>query len=361
MRWYGWCSARVVRKVQVLSVFGVAGAAWFLSYAARRARRLELRGRVAIVTGGGRGLGLAISRELAARGCRLAICGRDAETIENAVSELRRRGADVFGMACDASEPDDVERFVTAVVRHYGGVDVLVNNAGQCFVAPAVELSAADVARAFQNIFWVHYYPTMAVLPHLRRQGFGRIANVTSFAGKVAIPHQASYTAAKYAATGWSETLSAELAQDGVLVSTIAPPPLRNGAPLHVRFKGEQEAEFRWFTRALTSKIVASSAERTARVVVDALVHGDSERSVSVLTWILTRAHGTFPRLTTRVLRATDRLLLPPAAPAGRENAGRSTPPLLGAEVVARSSDPAVKRLARRTTEHERKFTPRAG
>lgn len=324
----------------------------------RRGRRIELAGRVAIVTGGGRGLGLAITRELLQRGCRVAICGRDAETIASAVSMLSAQGADVFGMACDASEPAEVERFVEAVVKRYGHLDLLVNNAGQCFVGPAVELSAADMARAFQNIFWVHYYPTVAALPHMRRRRFGRIANITSFAGKVPIPHQASYVAAKFAATGWSETLGTELAKDGILVSTIAPPPLRNGAPLHVRFKGAAEKEFRWFTRALSSRITASSPDRTAKVVVDALIHGDAERSVSALTWVLTRLHGTLPSVTARALATVDARYLPPTVPPGREQIGGSARSRLGSEIASETTDSGVQRLARQAAHHEKRFIP---
>ena len=339
-------------------VAGIAGGALLVSQAKRRGRRIDLRGRVAIVTGGGRGLGLAITRELVKHGCRVAICSRDAGTIDAAVALLAGQGADVFGAACDASEPEQVDRFVEAVIRRYGRVDLLVNNAGQCFVGPAVELSAADMARAFQSIFWVHYYPTMAVLPHMRKRRVGRIANITSFAGKVPIPHQASYVAAKHAATGWSATLSAELAKDGILVSTIVPPPLRNGAPLHVRFKGSVDKEFRWFTRALSSRVTASSAERTARIVVDSLVHGDFERSVSGISWFLSRAYGALPNFTAQALRAVDRWFLPPVAVAGREHLARDTTPSLGADVAKNSNDPTVKRLARRTSRHERKFTP---
>lgn len=212
--------------------------------ARRRARRIELEGLVAVVTGGGRGLGHAIARELCARGCRVAICGRDAEVIERAVDELRAQGADAFGMSCDASDPEQVHRFVQAVVERYGVIDVLVNNAGQCFTGPAVELSPVDMFSALRNVFWVQYYPTMAVLPLMRRRRFGRIANVTSFGGKVPIPHQAAYVAGKYAATGWSQTLAVELAKEGIAVSTITPPPLRNGAPLHVHFNGQVGVSF---------------------------------------------------------------------------------------------------------------------
>src|SRR5687768_8723624 len=247
-----------MRQRTILSTLaGLVAATAFASMLRRRSRRLDLRERVAVVTGGGRGLGLAITRELLARGCRVAICGRDGALIERSVAALRARGFDVFGMACDASAPDQVQRFVQSVIAHYGKIDLLVNNAGQCFVGPAAELSPSDMEKALRNIFWAQYHPTTAVLPHMRARLLGRIANVTSFGGIVPLPHQSAYVAGKYAATGWSRTLAIELRKEGVLVSTITPPPLRDGAPLYVHFNGDVEGEFSWFTWALTSHLTS--------------------------------------------------------------------------------------------------------
>jgi NAD(P)-dependent dehydrogenase (short-subunit alcohol dehydrogenase family) len=330
----------------------IVGATLMLSVTRRRARRIRLAGLVAVVTGGGRGLGLAITRELLARGCSVAICGRDPETIERAAWTLQQQGGDVFGMACDTSQPEAVERFIQAVLTRFGRIDLLVNNAGQCFTGPASELSAADMASALRNIFWSQFYPTLAVLPQMRQRRFGRIANVTSFAGKVAIPHQAAYTAAKHAATGWSLTLASELARDGIRVSTITPPPIRNGAPLAVHFHGDVEAEFSWFTRTLTSRLTAVSADRVARSVVDALRDGDGERAVGVTSWLLARAQGLAPGLVAGASRAIERWMPAHGAP------GTTSRTLLGAEVALASTDAGVQRLADRARAQKALYLP---
>jgi NAD(P)-dependent dehydrogenase (short-subunit alcohol dehydrogenase family) len=329
---------------------GVAGLS--LAVAARRPRSLDLRGRVAVVTGGGRGLGLAITRELLRCGCRLAICGRDGEVIRRCVEELEREGFEVIGKACDASDPEQVQAFVDVVINNYGAVDILVNNAGQCFVGPAAELEPADMQSALRNIFWVQYHPTMALLPHMRNRRFGRIVNITSLAGKLPIPHQSAYTAAKYAATGWSQTLSIELASEGIEVSTITPPPLRNGAPLHVHFNGQREAEFEWFTRVLTSPTTASTAERTARVVASALRRGHRERAVSVMSWLSARAFGVAPNLLSHWLGWMNQKLPASAAP------GLTSRMRLGEQVVQGSSSPTVQRLAQRARADEARHLP---
>lgn len=337
-----------------MGILGVlAGLGGRAALAARRSRRIDLRGRVVVVTGGGRGLGFAISRAFLKHGCKLAICGRDGEEVAKAVASFSRGGADVFGTVCDASEPTQVDAFIAGVIDRFGAIDVLVNNAGQCFVGPAVDLRPEDVEAALRNIFWVHFYPTAAVLAHMRSRGFGRIVNITSIGGKVPIPHQAAYAVGKYAATGWSETLAVELAKEGVLVSTITPPPLKDGAPLHVHFGGDEEAEFQWFTRMLTAPWSATDADRTARAVVDAAMHGDPERAISATSWLLQRLQGLAPGVMTRLLALADRRMPPPPGPTAAMSSMR-----VGAEVLADSEDAEVQALGAAARADARRYRP---
>lgn len=349
-------SSKVPRSWSVGQTLGFAalgGAAGWL--ALRHARRIELRGAVAVVTGGGRGLGHAIARELANEGCRLALCGRDGDVIASAVSALQARGVEAMGAACDTSDAEAVEHFIDDVVDHYGRIDVLINNAGQCFVGPAAELETPDMENALRNIFWSQYLPTMAALPHMRRRRAGRIVNVTSIGGKVPTPHQSAYVAAKFAATGWSQTLAVELRKDGLEVSTVTPPPLDDGAPLHAHFNGHAEAELLWFARTLTSRVRATSTERAARAVVSAARHGDTERTVSFSSWLASRAYGSAPGLMSRLMSVVDRGLPPTAAP------GVTTAMSLGADVVAASSDPRLHALAADSRRDARRISPWAG
>ena len=342
--------SRNLRVSHAVALAAVGGAALWSGM--RYARRISLHGAVAVVTGGGRGLGHAVARELANAGCRLALCGRDGDVIARAVAALQARGTEAIGSACDASDASAVAHFVQDVIAHYGRIDVLVNNAGQCFVGPAAELETTDVESAMRNIFWAQYLPTMAVLPHMRQRRSGRIVNVTSIGGKLPTPHQAAYVAGKFAATGWSETLAIELRKDGIEVSTVTPPPLNDGAPLHAHFNGRAEEEFLWFARSLTSRARATSTERAARTIVDAARYGDAERAVSFTSWLASRAFGTAPNLTSRALSLVDRGLPASAAP------GTSSPMRLGAEVVAASNDPRVRALGDASVEDERHYMP---
>jgi len=176
--------------------------------------------------------------------------------------------------------------------------------------------------------------------------------NVTSIGGKVPNPHQAAYAAGKFAATGWSETLAVELAKDGIRVSTVTPPPLNDGAPLHVHFNGNAEEEFLWFARTLTSPWRATDTGRTARVVVSAAEHGDPERAVAPLSWLAQRAYGMSPNLMTDALSLVDRQLPAPGPP------GKTSRMVLGSDVVARSRDDRGRAMASEVAADEARFDP---
>jgi NAD(P)-dependent dehydrogenase (short-subunit alcohol dehydrogenase family) len=328
------------RSVLVAGVVGL-GAGW-IAAAARRARRIDLRDRVVVITGGGRGLGYVIAQEFLSAGCRIAICGRDADEIASAAQRLRGRGAEVLGAVCDAAQSSQVDDFIRQVLDRFGCIDVLVNNAGQTFVGAATDLREEDVAAALRNIFWVQYHPTMRVLPHMRARQFGRIVNIASIGGKVPLPHQAAYVAGKFAVVGWSETLAAELAKDNIRVSTLTPPPLRDGASLYGNFLGRAEEEFRWFTVAANAPLLSTTAAAVARVVRDAAEHGDGERAATAVSWLLARAYGLSPNAMTTVMKLFDRLL--PAAAGAPATGARS-----GKQVLAQSRGPVVQALGAAT------------
>src|SRR3954471_5085592 len=207
----------------------------------------SLRGQVVLITGGSRGLGLSLAREFASRGCRIAICARDPEALANARRDLQDRGAEVLTLECDVADRQAVEAMIARVLSHYGGIDVLVNNAGEIQVGPVDAMTIGDFERAMNVMFWGTVYPTMALVPHLKQRRAGRIVNITSIGGKVAVPHLLPYTCAKFAAVGFSEGLRAELTGKGVKVTTIVPGLMRTGSHVNALFKGQHEREFEWF------------------------------------------------------------------------------------------------------------------
>ena len=300
-----------------------AGTALALGVAAREAlardRETDLYGAVALVTGGSRGLGLALSRELARQGCRLAICARDEAELEDARADLARNGGEVLAVPCDVADPAEVAAMVEAVTRHYGRIDILVNNAGIIVVAPVETLTRADFERVMAVNFWGTLNPTLEVLPGMRAQGSGRIVNITSIGGKVAVPHLLPYTCAKFAAVGLSEGLRAELADAGISVTTVVPGLMRTGSHLHAEFGGEQGAEYRWFAlNASAPYPIAIGADRAARLIVRAVKRGQAECTYPVSAVVAARLSGLLPGTTTNALTLVDRFLpQPPGQAAG--------------------------------------------
>jgi short-subunit dehydrogenase len=269
----------------------------------------DLFGAVALVTGGSRGLGFLIARELAREGCRLAICARDADELERARLDLERRGAEVIAIRCDVADPVAAAALVQETERRLGPLDILVNNASIIQVAPIDALGVKDFQQALAVNFWGTVQPTLAALPGMRARRRGRIVNIASIGGKVSVPHLLPYGAAKFAVVGFSEGLAAELARDGVHVTTVVPGLMRTGSYLHAEFQGQPPAEFTWFALGSTLPGISMDAERAARRIVRALKRGELEPILSLPAQILARVHGLFPAATVGALALVNRLL----------------------------------------------------
>jgi NAD(P)-dependent dehydrogenase (short-subunit alcohol dehydrogenase family) len=333
-----------------------AGTALALGAAAREAmardREADLHGSVALVTGASRGLGLALSRELVRQGCRLAICARDETELVEARADLEGGGDDVLAVPCDVAEPAQVAAMVEAVTRHFGRIDILINNAGIMVVAPVESLTRDDFERVMAINFWGVLNPTLAVLPGMRTRGAGRIVNITSIGGKIAVPHLLPYTCAKFAAVGFSEGLRAELASAGISVTTVVPGLMRTGSHLRAEFGGEQEAEYRWFALGASAPYpVAISAERAARIIVRAVKRGQADCTYPLSAVVAARLSGLLPGVTTSALSLVDRILPEPAQqPAGTRpgsavEAGIEAPLLRAATVLGRAAAEEYKQV----------------
>jgi len=289
--------------------------AWLTTRAASRMLRpqADLHGKTVFITGGSRGLGLQLAREFASEGCRVAICARNPQELERARHDLERDGASVHTVTCDVTKQEDVERAIDEVTQHFGSIDILVNNAGTIQVGPLESMGIDDFETAMAVMFWGAVYPTLTVLPQMRRRGEGRIVNITSIGGKVSVPHLVPYSCAKFAAVAFSEGLRAELAQSGIKVTTIVPGLMRTGSHLNAKFKGNQAREFAWFSMGAATPLASMSASRAARSIVRATRRGSAEKILSVPANIFARLHGVLPEVTHPVLELINRFVLPTA------------------------------------------------
>lgn len=152
----------------------------------RRLRAYDLRDRIALITGGSRGLGLVIARELVQRGTRVAICARRRDELERARAELVQRGGTVLAVECDLADPQQIATLVALVTDQLGPIDVLINNAGAIQVGPMELMNLDDYAEAMATHFWAPLRLIHAVLPSMIERRSGRIVNVASIGGKIA-------------------------------------------------------------------------------------------------------------------------------------------------------------------------------
>ncbi len=275
----------------------------------RSRRKIDLHGRTVLVTGGSRGLGLLLAREFARNGCRIAICARGETELENARRDLVGRGADVLATTCDIADPDQVRDMVRWVTERFGRIDILVNNAGIIQVGPMETMTLEDYRQAMAVNFWGGVHCTLEVLPQMRLRREGRIVNITSIGGRVAVPHLLPYSASKFAFRGFSEGARAELAKDGILVTTIVPGLMRTGSPVNALFKGRNALEYTWFSIGDATPLTAMSAERAARRIVEATRRGESEVTLSWQARLLGATHDLMPGAFAEFMGVINRVL----------------------------------------------------
>ena len=253
-----------------------AGAIAFAA-ARRFASRIDLHGRTALITGGSRGLGLAIAREFGRLGAHVVLAARDAVELDAARDDLESRGIGVSVLVCDLAVRGEAGRIVEQVVAQRGRLDVLVNNAGVIKVGPLAHMQTADFEEAMDVHFWSPLQAMLAAAPAMRAQGGGRIVNISSIGGKIGVAHLVPYCASKFALTGVSTAMRGEMARDNIVVTTVSPGLMRTGSPFNAWFKGRHREEFAWFTVSDSLPLLTIDAARAARQIVDACRSGDAE------------------------------------------------------------------------------------
>jgi 3-oxoacyl-[acyl-carrier protein] reductase len=184
---------------------------------------LALRGQTALVAAASRGLGRAVAAAFVGEGARVAICARNRQRLEATASEL---GGDVLPVPADVTKPEDVERFVRTAADRFGRIDILVNNAGGPPVGSFVELTDEQWWQAIGLNLMSAVRLTRAVIPHMRKQGGGRILNITSYVVKQPLQDLVLSNAVRLAVVGLAKTLAMELGPDNILVNTVCPGPI---------------------------------------------------------------------------------------------------------------------------------------
>lgn len=223
-----------------------------------------LNGKVAIVTGGTKGIGRAIAEALVGEGVSVCVCGRREDELERAVGELGTAGeGEVTGAVCDVRSHEEVAALFEHTIAEFGGVDILINNAGVGKFGRVEDLSPDDFRAVLEtNLFGV-YYCCHEAIPLMKKRGGGYIINISSLAGTNAHPQMSAYNASKFGLNGFSEAMMQEVRHDGIKVSYIMP------GSVNTEFGDEEPGD---------EKSWQLQPSDIARVVLDLLNH--DERSL---------------------------------------------------------------------------------
>lgn len=210
---------------------------------------LGLKGKVAIVTGSTEGIGKATAFKFAQEGAKVAICGRRAEMVVKTVDELKRAGGDAFGMAADIGKASDIEKFINAVVEHFGRLDILVNNAGTSKRGKFLEIDDAAWSADLELKVFGAIRCTRLAVPHMRKQGGGRIINVTNIGAKQPGAESMPTTLSRAAGLAFTKALSKEYAPEKILVNTVCIGKIKSGQHERTRARAGLSAD-EYYTKA---------------------------------------------------------------------------------------------------------------
>ena len=316
------------KSSSLVSTLAAATSVALVAHALAKPKRIR-RGQVALITGGSSGLGLALAHRFAAAGVKLALAARNREKLQSARDEILARNPamhedDILLIVCDVSDKEQAAGLVRSTLNTFGALDVLINNAGIIEVGPALNQPLATYERAMAVDFFGALYTTYAALPFMLSRKAGAIVNIASIGGKIAVPHLLPYVAAKFALTGFSEGLHAELRHKGIRVTTVCPGLMRTGGEAHAHFVGQVAKEKAWFQTSARTPLLSANVHHAADKIFNAVDHGRAEITITPQAWLAARFVGMAPETSMIVAAFINEYLLPDASE------GRSEPALQG-------------------------------
>jgi NAD(P)-dependent dehydrogenase (short-subunit alcohol dehydrogenase family) len=306
-------------KLRVLLLPAVLLAGWIISRVLRTAC-YSLRGKITVITGGSRGLGLVLARHICSEGGSVVLIARDPDELARAKADLTRRGGTVLTIQCDLLDSGQIQSAVRQIIDCFGKIDILINSAGIIEVGPLEHMTREDFERTMRLHFWAPYELVSRIVPEMRTWGGGRIVNISSIGGKVAVPHLAPYSVSKFALTGFSDAIRAEFARDNIHVTTVAPGMMRTGSHVNAKFKGDHDIEFAWFATAAGAPLISMNADRAARKILAACRRGQPSLTLTMAARGAIVGNALFPNLTGYMMKIINRFLPGAAGEAGGES-----------------------------------------
>jgi short-subunit dehydrogenase len=309
-----------------------------------RTARYPLRDKVVVITGGSRGLGLVLARYVCARGGNVALIARDPEELARAKTDLAPRGGKTLTIQCDLLDSGQIQSAVRQIIDRFSKIDILINNAGIIEVGPLEHLRPEDFDRSMRLHFWAPLELISQIVPEMRIWGGGRIVNISSIGGKIAVPHMASYSASKFALTGLSDAVRAELARDNIHVTTVAPGMMRTGSHVNAKFKGKHDNEFAWFAASAGAPLLSMNANRAARKILAACRRGQPSLILTFAARAAILGNALFPNLTGYAMKFANWLLPGAGGEEGNKSRAGSQLRRLPPEWLTRLADRATEK-----------------
>ncbi|PYJ35607.1 MAG: ketoacyl reductase [Verrucomicrobia bacterium] len=258
--------------------------------------------------------------------------------------DLATRPNTVMTIQCDLLDSEQIQAAVRRVIDRFGKIDILINNAGIIEVGPLEHLMREDFERAIRLHFWAPFELISQIVPEMRIWGGGRIVNISSIGGKVAVPHMASYSASKFALTGFSDAIRAELARDNIHVTTVAPGLMRTGSHVNAKFKGRHDDEFAWFAASAGAPLISMNADRAARKILAACRRGQPSLTLTFAARKIILGNALFPNLTGYLMKFVNRLLPGTGGEQGNKSRGGSELPRRAPGWITRLADRATQK-----------------
>jgi NAD(P)-dependent dehydrogenase (short-subunit alcohol dehydrogenase family) len=279
-----------------------------------------VNGQVVIITGASSGLGLALAHRFGKAGLKLVLAARNSDDLDRAREELLDAGSvanedDILLVACDVSDKHQVSGLIAAALDSFGALDILINNAGVIEVGPAEDQTVEVYEKAMAIDFFGALYATYAALPYMLGRRDGAIINISSIGGKVAVPHLLPYVSAKFALTGFSEGLHAELRRKGIRVTTVCPGLMRTGGEAHAHFVGQVDKEKLWFQTAARTPLISANVHNAAKRIFNAVNSGRAEITITPQAWLAARFAGCAPETAQAISAWMNTYVLPGSAP----------------------------------------------
>lgn len=297
-------------KRNIQNTLGIVGLIWAGKFLYQEFRKINyFQNKVALITGGSKGLGLTLAEELLKEKCQVIICARDEVSLAKAKDHLIEYGSKIDTVICDVGKKDDVEEVIADIVSKYGKLDLIFNNAGIITVGSMESLTEKEYRQSIDIMYWGIVNTTLAAVPYMKKQKSGQIINITSIGGEISVPHLLSYSSAKFAAVGFSKGSASELRKDNIYVTTIVPGLMRTGSYINAQFPKDEREEFKIFSFLASTPGITLEPRRAAKIILEATRERKAYQILGVQNKIIIKVAHLFPNIVTNIFSLVSRFL----------------------------------------------------